>query len=81
MYFGDMGSVVRKKKNSLFVRILDKVKAKSLQIEREDPNCDITLSDIRTDSGDLVIIASRRDELRAAKYGNSDAVIIFDGNS
>ena len=75
-----MGSVIKKKKKTLLVKIIEKIKHTSLSDEKRDIEINIPLDDIRTDSNDIITIASRRNDLKNKKHDNSDAMVIFSGN-
>jgi len=75
-----MGNVVKKKKKSLFARIFEKTKNAPLPYEQEGMTFGVPLDDVRTDEDEAVAIAQRREELRVTRFGNSDAVVTFDGN-
>ena len=72
-----MGGVVKKKKKSVLAKAIEKFK---VDVPKPNSSCeeyisdDVPLDDIRTNVDDLVAIASRRDELRAAKHGNTDVI-------
>jgi len=72
-----MGSVVKKKKETLLKRILDKIRPELLSHGQRDVDDNIPLSDIRTNSSNFAAIASMRNELKAGKQNNSDAAVIF----
>ena len=75
-----MDGVVKKKKKSWFARFFGKTKDSPLSHEQEGMAFDVPLDDVRTDEEEAVAIAQRREELRAARFGNSDTVVTFDGN-
>jgi len=72
-----MSNVIKKKKKSLLSRIIGKIKGGSFQHGQDDFTSDVPLNDICTNGEDINAIESRRNELRAAKHGNSDAMVNF----
>jgi len=75
-----MGGVIKKKKKSLFSKIIGKIRSTPPSNEQRDIDSNIPLDDVRTDSDDLAAITSRRKELKTKKHRNKDAVVYFDGN-
>ena len=75
-----MGRVVKKKKKSLFAKTVEKIKGKASSNIQDGINSDVSLSDLRISDADMAAIVSRRDELRAAKHGVSDAMVRFNGS-
>jgi hypothetical protein len=73
-----MSSVVKKKKKTLFARIIGKIKNEPAQYDQGDIDRNIPLDDIHTEISDLAVIATRRNELRVAKYSNSDVIVTFE---
>ena len=76
-----MDSVIKKKKKSLLPRIIGRIKNDSSPHGQDGVVSDIPLDDVSTNSDDIVTIASRRNELKKAKHGNTDAVVTFNGNN
>lgn len=73
-----MSSVIKKKKKSLLAKIIGGIKAGPLPNEEGNFASDIPLDDVCIADGDAALIASRRNDLRAGRHGNSDAMVIFD---
>ena len=71
-----MKSVVQKKKKSLFGKIAQKIESEFTSREDKHVSSDVTLDDSCRNSEETVIIKSRRDELKSAKYDNSEEIII-----
>jgi len=76
-----MSSVIKKKKKTLLEKIIGKIKADPLPNEERNFASDVLLNDIRINDGDAAFIASRRNDLRAGRHGNSDAMVIFEGKT
>ena len=72
--------VIKKKRKTLLARILGYFKSDSLPSKQDGNEPDVPLDDVRTDADDVAVIAARRDELRAARHGRSNAAITFDGH-
>jgi len=72
-----MGGVFKKKKKSLLAKIIGKIKGEPMSFEQRDISPDVTFNDIRTDDDVSDAIASRRNELKAAKHDNSDVAVIM----
>ena len=75
-----MSSVVKKKKKTLLEKIFRKIKPELFSNAQRDIDCNIPFYDIRTESGDIATIASRRNELKSANQCNFDAMVIFNDN-
>jgi len=71
----DMSGVVKKKKKSLLARIIKELKLSSSG-EKQLPD-DVPFDDVRTNDDDLVVIATRREEIRVAKHDNTDVTVAF----
>jgi hypothetical protein len=74
-----MSSVIEKKKKSWFAKIFDKRESNPSPSELDGVGFDL-LGDVRTDDDEAAAIEARRDELRAARHGNSNATVTFNGN-
>lgn len=70
-----MNNVVRRKKKTLFGRVIRKIESELTLREDKLILQDVPLDDIRTND-DTAIIESRRDELRSAKHDNSDEFVV-----
>ena len=75
-----MDGVIKKKRKSFFARIFGKIKSNPSECENEGIALDVPLGDVRIDDDEMAAIKARRNELRAARHGHSDAVVTFDGN-
>ena len=74
-----MNSVVRKKKYTLFGKIVRKVESE-LSSQQDKPfSVEVLLNDTRVNDADVDAIQSRRDELKSAQLDNSDVVVTFNG--
>ena len=69
-----MNSVVRRKKKTLFGRIIRKVESELTPKEEKLISPDVPIDEIRIND-DMVAIQSRREELKLVKHDNSDEVI------
>ena len=76
-----MGGVIKKKKKTLFAKIVGKIKGEQSPTEQQYIAPDVPLGEIRINNDDAHTILLRRKELKTAKHGNKDATITFDGNS
>jgi len=72
--------VLQKKRKSMFARIIRKFKPAPLPHEQEGMAFDFPLDDVRIDEDEAAVIAARRNELRVARHGNSDAMVTFDAD-
>ena len=75
-----MSGVVKKKKKTLLAKGIEKL-IPNFSNEQEYISSDVPLGDARTNDSELIAIESRRDELRAARHGNTDAAVTFNGNA
>jgi len=76
-----MAGVIKKAQKSLFARIIGYFKSSPLPNEQEGVAFDVPLDDVRIDEDEAAVIAARRNELRAARHGNSDAMVTFDADN
>ena len=76
-----MSSVIKKKNKSLLAKIIVGIKADPLPSEQGIFASDVPLDDVCIDDCDAALIASRRNDLRTTKHGNSDAMVIFEGKN
>lgn len=74
-----MNKVVKKKKNTLFGRIVRKIESERASQKEKAISVDTFHSDSCSNVADAVTINSRRDELKSAKHDNSDVIIFFNG--
>ena len=72
-----MSSVIIKKKKSLLPKIISRIKGEFSSAEQEGISSNVSLDDVRMTDKEMATIASRRNELKTAKWCNSDAVVIF----
>ena len=75
-----MIGVIKRRKKSWFARIFGERKSSPLPHEQEGVANDVLLYNIRASDEEVATIGARREELRAARLGNSDAVVIFTNN-
>ena len=74
-----MSSVIKKKNRSLLAKIIGEIKANPLQREQGNFVSDIPLDNVCIDDdGDAALIASRRNDLRAIKHGDSDVMVVLE---
>jgi len=76
-----MGCVIKKKKKSVFDKIIGKIKSDPIPSGQGDITFNISLDDISADNDDVAAITLRRNELRAGKFDNSDAMVSFENNN
>ena len=70
-----MSSVIKKKKKPLTATVIDIIKRKSTSQGQEDIVSDSHYGDNRTTDNDIATIASRRNELKAMRHENTDAIV------
>jgi len=75
-----MNGVVKKKKKAMLLKIIAKNKRNSSPHEQEYITSGVPLNDIRIEIKDIVAIASRRKELKAAKH-SFDAMVTFESGN
>ena len=73
-----MSSVIKNKKKSLLTKIIRGIYSDPLPGEQGKFSPDVPLDDICITDGDAAFIASRRNDLKAAKHGNSDVTVVFE---
>jgi len=75
-----MRGVIKKKRKSWFARLFGNIRSNPSPHEQEDITLDVPLGDVRIDDDEMATIEARRNELRAARHGNSNATVTFNGN-
>jgi len=73
-----MKDFLNKKKKPQFARIIEKIKGDHAPYEQEISFNDIFFEKSQVDNDELALITPRRNELKASKHGNSDAVVIYE---
>ena len=76
-----MGTFIRKKKKTLFGRIVRKIESEFSTRKERIAFPDIPIGDTCSNGADVMEIQSRRDELKSAKHDNSDVIVTFDGKT
>lgn len=76
-----MRGVIKKKKKSVFARIVGKIWTAISPCEQASVTSDVPFDDVRISKEDVIAIATRRGELRTSVHSNSDAMVTFDGHN
>ena len=76
-----MCAAIRKKRKTLLVRAIEKIKAAILPDEHSFISPDVSLTDNRISDDSSAEIESRRNELRAATHDNSEVTIFVEDDN
>jgi len=75
-----MSSVIRKKKKTLFGRIIRRIESELTPRDERLISPYVPLDNNCENNSDAADIQARRDELKSAKQDNSDMIIVSDDN-
>jgi len=70
-----MNSVIKKERKSLISRVFYMIRGVSSKYDHDSSMLNFSFDDVRTNDDEVLVIASRRNELRNAVHSKSDAMV------